>query len=209
MQDRDDERARGPGRHPFPRGGAGLLAAKIRPAGALGPRVRCGSQAADSLNTLSAKRSRRTSHGADVGFGHPCLGKGWAQSNKRRGETNGRWCPQILRAGDRSSGAPCRRSRRRKRQGHPEGRDCPLADSPCSWCRALCACGKWIPDTTRQRRCKSGQGASVRLARRPNGPCPPSCADVVQSEVNIEFEQWEASPHHELRCTENHFRTVS
>ena len=145
------------------------------------------------LSTSSTSWSAHAdSHGADVRFGHPCLGKGWAQSNKRRGETNGRWCPQILRAGDRSSGAPCRRSRRRKRQGHPEGRDSSLADSPCSWCRALCVGGKWIPDTTRQRLCKSGQGARVRLARRPDGPCPPSCADVVQPEVNIEFKQREA-----------------
>jgi hypothetical protein len=52
MRARYDQRAREPGRHPFPRGGAGLLAAKIRPAGAPGPRVRGGSRTADSLNTL-------------------------------------------------------------------------------------------------------------------------------------------------------------
>jgi hypothetical protein len=143
------------------------------------------------------------------GLGALGLGKESGSQQSRRRNQNGE-CPQILRAGDRPSGATRGRSGRGKRQGHPKDRDGALVDSPCSRCRALCVGDKRIPHTSGQRRCKSGQGTRVRPARRTGRPCPPSVADVVPPEVTIELGQREqASPHHQLCCAQDELYTLN
>jgi hypothetical protein len=145
-------------------------------------------------------------------FGAPRGGEVGGKPSRPGGNQRGR-CPQILRAGNRFGGETCGRSRRRRRQGCSQGWGDPLglgACCRCSRCRAICVGDKWISYTPGQRSRKSGQDARLRFADRATGPGPPAVADAFRPEdASAEFRQQEqASPHNQLRCTQDPFHSL-